>query len=337
MQHIDVSVIIPIYHTDPLFLQQCLESVERQFEGLHGEIIAVCDGPQDQELMEVLHASSAYIIETEHRGASHARNCGLSHASGEYIFFVDSDDWLPEGAIASMVKFARKNSCDLTFADIVSVMGMKQEQHEYAHSDIVSTYNSDVRLRKDILHPQTNAGIIAPKLISRGMVAGLRFDEHLAMGEDSEFMLRLSQKVKTFGYLHQPLYFYRRNDTSAVMQFRSDYVDRIVLSMNAVQKTLQQLRVANRYRQDFNSYVAYHLTLILVNYICNHSNKWSLIRQRRELKAILHLPLFRETLGDIDYSSFSLTRKITVRCLRLHMLWLCLLIGHIRQLQTHQK
>lgn len=337
MQQIDVSVIIPIYHTEPRFLQQCLESVEHQFGSLHGEIIAVCDGPQGQELMTVLRASSAHIIETEHRGVSHARNCGLSHASGEYILFVDSDDWLAEGAIASMVKFARKNSCDLTFADIVSVMGMKQEQHEYAHSDIVSTYNSDVRLLKDILHPQTNAGIVAPKLIYRKMVAGLSFDEHIEMGEDSEFMLRLSQKVRIFGYLHQPLYFYRRNTTSAVMQFRSDYVDRIVLSMNAVQNTLQKCGVLSQYHRDFNSYVAYHLTLILVNYICNLRNGWSLIRQRRELKAILHLPLFSEALKHIDYSSFSVTRKITVKCLRLHMLWFCLLIGHIRQLQTHQK
>lgn len=337
MQQIDVSVIIPIYHTKPRFLQQCLESVEHQFEGLHGEIIAVCDGPQDQELMTVLHTSSAYIIETDHRGVSHARNCGLSHASGEYIFFVDSDDWLAEGAIASMVKFARKNSCDLTLADRVSVMGMKQERHKYAQSNIVQTHDSDIRLMKDILHPQTSAGLIAPRLILRKVLADLHFNEHIAMGEDSEFMLRLSQKVRNFGYLHQPLYFYRRNTTSAVMQFRSDYVDRIVLSMNTVQKTLQQLRVANRYRQDFNSYVAYHLTLVLVNYVCNPSNQWSLLRKRNELKAILHLPLFSMSLRDVDYSSFSLTRKITVRCLQLHMLWLCIAIGHMRQLQIRRK
>lgn len=334
----DVSVIVPVYHTDPAFLHQCLESIAKQFsDELTGEIITVCDGPQDASVMSVLHSFPVRVIETQHQGVSHARNVGIKASTGAYLFFVDSDDWLEEGSIQALYRYTRQNACDLTLADRVSVMGTRRERHEYAQHDFVLTQDASSRLSTDILHPQTSAGLITPRLFSRKILADIRFDEDIAMGEDSEFMLRLSRKVQSLGYLHQALYFYRRNTTSTVMQFRSDYVHRILLSMERVHEALSQLKANDNYQREFNSYVAYHLTLILVNYICNPNNNWSLIRKRRELKAVLSIRLFEEALRDMNYSSFSLTRKITVKCLRLRMLWMCLFIGQIRQQQTHRK
>lgn len=334
MQHYDISVIIPVYRTNPEFLRQCLESVTNQFvDGLTGEVIVVCDGPQDDSFMSILHSFPITVIETEHRGVSHARNIGLEKASGTYIFFLDSDDWLIDRALADLYYFAQTNSCDLVLADILSIMRSGQEQHNYALADFVLSQNASRRLTKDILHPQTSAGNVYPKLISRKIIGKSAFKENIAMGEDADFMLQVAQKVSTLGYLHKHLYCYRRNSASAVMQFRNDYVDRIIFSMNASHNMLGSLDNSKDYKRDFGSYVAYHLTLVLVNYVCNPQNGWKVSRQRKELARILRIPLFKDALRTLDFSVFSLTRKITLLCMRMHFLYLCLAIGYIRQKQ----
>lgn len=333
----DVSVIVPVYHTDPAFLHQCLESIAKQFsDELTGEIITVCDGPQDASVMSVLHSFPVRVIETQHQGVSHARNAGMKASTGAYLFFVDSDDWLEEGAIQALYRYTRQNACDLTLADRVSVMGTRRERHEYAQHDFVLKQDASSRLSADILHPQTSAGLIAPRLFSRAILTNIQFDEDIAMGEDSEFMLRLSRNVHSLGYLHQPLYCYRRNPTSAVMQFRSDYVDHIVSSMRAMYGSLQSFENDEPSQRDYHSYVAYHLSLVLVNYICNPRNEWSLKKRRRELAEVLRLPLFHEALNGLDLSVFSVTRKITFLCMRMHLLNLCIVIGNIRQKQIQK-
>ena len=92
-----VSIIIPVYNVER-YLRTCLDSVVNQtLQGI--EIIAVNDGSTDNSLKILEEYQSRYsdrmrVISTENHGVSHARNLGLSMASGEYIQFVDSDDFI---------------------------------------------------------------------------------------------------------------------------------------------------------------------------------------------------------------------------------------------------
>ena len=97
-----ISVIIPVYNVEP-YLRQCLDSVLQQQHVNNYEIICINDGSTDNSRFILDEYAKKYdkikVISQENRGLSAARNTGIRAASGEYIFFLDSDDWIEPNAL----------------------------------------------------------------------------------------------------------------------------------------------------------------------------------------------------------------------------------------------
>ena len=120
-----ISVIIPIYNVAQ-YLSQCMKSILSQsYNDL--EIILVDDGSADEcpRLCDEYEAGDARVrvIHKKNGGLSDARNAGMRIAKGEWIYFVDSDDWLDINAIQKLYQFAVDNHCDvvqggLYYADV---------------------------------------------------------------------------------------------------------------------------------------------------------------------------------------------------------------------------
>lgn len=110
-----ISVIIPVYNTAP-YLIKCLDSVVNQTLK-EIEIIIVDDGSDDgSETICDKYAISdnrVFVLHSEHRGVSHARNIGLSHSNGKYIMFVDSDDWVSADFCLIPFQIAENNKADI--------------------------------------------------------------------------------------------------------------------------------------------------------------------------------------------------------------------------------
>ncbi len=111
---IQVSVVIPVYNAENT-LKNCVESALKQdLESF--EVILVNDGSNDStsKILEQYNVNpKVMIFHQVNMGVSAARNVGLSHASGEYVFFLDSDDILDDGMLSKMYQFAKKNKIDL--------------------------------------------------------------------------------------------------------------------------------------------------------------------------------------------------------------------------------
>jgi glycosyltransferase involved in cell wall biosynthesis len=112
---INLSVVIPIYNVEQ-YLRQCLDSI-----GVLGrddvEVILVNDGSTDGSrnicVDYVNKWSNVTLIDKENGGLSDARNKGTEVAAGEYIYYLDSDDWLEPDAIDKLYRFAVENDCDI--------------------------------------------------------------------------------------------------------------------------------------------------------------------------------------------------------------------------------
>lgn len=111
-----LSIIIPIYNVEK-YVRHTLDSVyAQQFSDDDVEIIIVNDGTPDNSMdivYEYKHHRSLHIISQENQGLSGARNTGLKHAIGKYVWFVDSDDWLEKGFISKMISFLRNDNIDV--------------------------------------------------------------------------------------------------------------------------------------------------------------------------------------------------------------------------------
>ena len=114
-----VSVIVPVYNAEA-YLEQCLESLLGQTYG-NTEILLVDDGSTDGSgaLCDAYAAKDARIktLHKENGGASSARNAGLREATGDYIYFLDSDDHIEPTLLEKLLLSAKENDADLVFFD----------------------------------------------------------------------------------------------------------------------------------------------------------------------------------------------------------------------------
>ena len=111
-----VSVVVPVYNVEK-YIERCLDSLVRQKFGYEYEIIIVNDGTKDNSMTIADRFASKYdfirIITQQNAGLSAARNTGLANARGEYIAFVDSDDFVSPFYISEMYTLAVKNNADI--------------------------------------------------------------------------------------------------------------------------------------------------------------------------------------------------------------------------------
>ena len=125
-----ISVIIPVYNVEK-YLRECIDSVLNQsYQNL--EIILVDDGSTDSsgEICDEYEKQDIRIrvIHQKNQGLSGARNTGFQNANGEYVYFLDSDDWIVPEAIKCLVKRAEEESADVVFFEAFSFEDGKPEQ-----------------------------------------------------------------------------------------------------------------------------------------------------------------------------------------------------------------
>lgn len=111
-----LSIIIPVYNVEK-FVAKCLNSILEQFDDNHVEIVIVNDGSTDNSnkiIQETIEGKKGitYVLQ-ENQGLSVARNVGLKYSRGTYVWFIDSDDYLSEGAIGKVLSIIDNKDADV--------------------------------------------------------------------------------------------------------------------------------------------------------------------------------------------------------------------------------
>lgn len=211
-----VSIILPCYNVAP-YLDECLESVVRQtWEAL--EIICVNDGSTDNTLAMLYgwaeKDARIRVIDQENGGVSAARNTGMEAAQGEYIGFVDPDDYVDASMYDRLLAEARRHNAEVTACGYTSFSdGDGTVLEEGAHSPAcgmeekaqASTFHNDAVWKKmDV--------VIWNKLYKRDFLKslGFGFDPSFRGGEDDVFWLMVLPHSSRLAVIPDQLYFYRR-------------------------------------------------------------------------------------------------------------------------------
>ena len=190
-----LSIIIPAYNSGK-YLERCVRSCEEQSVPRDEfEIIVVNDGSKDNTLEVAESLADKYtnvrLFSKENGGSSSARNMGLDHAKGDYITFVDSDDYLLPGKLAAVLSVAENNKLDLC---IFNFMVMSLDG---------SSVDTDNPLKKGKIYNCEDASIqgyqvgsACGKLYLRKMLESnnIRFRTDIIFGEDSYFSFQVLMK-----------------------------------------------------------------------------------------------------------------------------------------------
>lgn len=216
-----ISIIVPVYNVSQ-YLKRCIESILVQdFNAF--ELILVNDGSTDNSLdICIQYAnqdSRIKLIDQPNGGVSHARNKGLQVANGEFICFIDSDDWVEPNYLSTFVSFYQASETDLIISNVVNQKNnSKINNKQFVDKSIQSEsfVPEDFFNGNDFILDNTPFAKFFKKSIVNGN--DIRFNIDLKNGEDFIFVLQYALVCKKIDFINSYTYNYNRESDSSVTQ-----------------------------------------------------------------------------------------------------------------------
>ena len=271
-----ISIIVPVYNVEK-YLGRCLDSLLLQtYSNL--EIICINDGSEDRSLKILKKYAKKdkriKITDQENQGQSHARNRGRDIASGDYISFVDSDDWVSLTLYNKFVNALNQSEFDIYMFNYTSYLE-NPKPSEYANKNGIafSLWNNK---NKDLFSPVYkysdckdlfggNMGVWN-KIYKKELIKDLRFEENYIF-EDQLFYLQTILNSNGIYINNEVQYFYRQADNSTVHTLGGNVFD-VFLIQDRLETLLKEKSEWERYKycylqHKFNDYMGLLLKTVL--------------------------------------------------------------------------
>lgn len=209
-----ISVIVPVYNTEK-YLDRCIQSILSQTysnieillidDGSTDSSGAICDKYAEQD-------SRVRVFHKANGGASTARNMGLDNAKGEWIAFVDSDDWIDAEMYAKMISLAIATSVDAVFCDIMFECedSIFTKKYESKYEDHKLMYDCLVPI--DVVYFSMCNKLIARRVFEKNKIRAVNGAN---MWEDVELAIRTRYFVKSSNVINLPFYHYNRLNSNS--------------------------------------------------------------------------------------------------------------------------
>lgn len=208
-----ITVIVPVYNTQK-YLSTCVESIINQtYRNLQILLIddgssdcspGICDAYADRD-------KRVSVIHKHNEGVSSARNLGIELANGEYISFIDSDDWLELDAYKHLVVCIQEYKVDAVIFEYFVDYENGNSVHK-AYAGLNGLMNNAKAIETTISSVNRFAW---SKLYCRRLIYGLRFEQSIHIGEDTLFACHALSKAQSVYYSAKPLYHHVQSDVSA--------------------------------------------------------------------------------------------------------------------------
>ena len=210
-----VSIIVPVYNVEN-YLEECLQSIEKQtYKNL--EVILVNDGSTDlsYSICEKYAKKNGWIlINRINGGLSAARNSGLEKATGDYIYFIDSDDWIKEEMIETLVKGMEKYNAGIVECGVQWVF---QDKIVDDSEEKTIVLNRQEALESYLLQTRKIHSAVCCKLYRKEVIDTLKFEEG-KLHEDGFFMYKVMyNNIFKYVVLAYAGYYYRQNRPGSIM------------------------------------------------------------------------------------------------------------------------
>lgn len=216
-----ISVIIPVYKPKDCFWE-CLDSLcNQKFPKNDFEVILVLNGCKEPYFSFIIDYLNIHVdlqvklFHTNEANVSNARNIGLDNANGEYITFVDSDDYVSPMYLKELYENVAPDTVSISNLYMFNDGGGIPYKEETCGSK--RAYNRGVNNNVTELSYKVGCCFCSSwgKLINRSIIGDRRYNINLSYGEDSVFMFLVSNKIKKVSFTsYDAIYYYRRHDDS---------------------------------------------------------------------------------------------------------------------------
>lgn len=260
-----VSIIVPAYNVDK-FIEKCLSSIlEQTYTNI--EVIVVDDGSTDKtgELIDNVSQqdSRVSVIHKKNAGVSAARNSGIEMSTGDYLVFVDADDYIAQDYVEYMLSLIENTGSEFCLSNCCyTKSGEKQTENEYIEK-LKPEDATALLLSPDVIVGCWN------KIFKRSFLVdnNLKFSTTLFYGEGLSFITTAAQLSNSVGVGNRKVYYYRRNnEASATTKFN---IEKIYNGEKALKNIRKQLIINS---QKINTMHDLHLCLFYLGAIVKIKN-----------------------------------------------------------------
>lgn len=336
-----ISIIVPVYNVEK-YLRQCLDSlVSQTMKDI--EIICINDGSVDNSL-KILNEyeekdKRICIVNKKNSGVSDTRNSGLKIISGEYIMFVDSDDWVDTRICEILYKSATEENADCVMCSYTKefenhsivnhilegeyiVWGEKAVKEQF-HRRLFGLIDDELR------KPQDGDIIVSScaQLFNVRICKGIDFVDLKIIGtfEDGLYQIMVYQKCKKFVYVDKPLYHYRKiNENSLTSTYNPFLFER----WQNLYDTMQSIIEANKYDENYSEALINRICLSLIGLGLNEisAKDNSIFCMSKNLYKFLSTKRYRIAFSRLIFKCFPLKWKIFFMLCKFRMTFVLVLM-----------
>ena len=284
----EISIIVPVYNAEK-YLNRCVDSILVQtLEAL--ELLLIDDGSNDKsgQICDDYASKDARVrvIHQQNAGVSAARNAGIAAANGEFIGFVDADDWIAPEMFRTLYGIAQGDDFQIVICDARTAYSDGREE-----PDTIVQLPESIDLNKETLTPKLLtelAGSVWRCIYRRELITAheITFPVGVKFSEDRVFNLICLGFAEKIRYIKEPYYFRYVNTESAVHRFHADYFESCLAADTAIG---QAIETAWGGREEYR--VAYLRKLVTgaVAAICNYYYRTSTMSRKERRAAVMRV------------------------------------------------
>ena len=211
-----ISVIVPVYNVET-YLERCVESILQQTYA-HFELILINDGSTDSSGMICENLASRHenikVYHLENAGVSNARNTGIKLATGAWITFIDSDDFVTQDYLATLASAVEGVKVGFVIAPLHHIKnGIVTDLPP--HSGKTELWSTEETMKELLMTTRTSFFPVA-KLFKRDLLADEKFNTNYHLAEDALFLTELLLKTRcSCVFIDKPVYYYDHREGSA--------------------------------------------------------------------------------------------------------------------------
>ncbi|TYS60070.1 glycosyltransferase [Sutcliffiella horikoshii] len=323
-----LSIIVPIFNVET-YLERCFESLLNQrLEEI--EILAVNDGSTDNSLVVLKEMASKdkriVVLDKKNGGVSSARNFGISNAKGEYIGFVDPDDWVDEEMYVQMYANGKENNAEIVMCSYVREFGTHSKEKKFNLPSLTIYQKEEVKkeiLRKligpvdeEVANPEMLDawGTVWSKIYKTSLIREniIKFTDLSLIGtnEDTLFNIQTCYYANKFLFLNKPYYHYwRQNTTSITTTYKQDLINKWFILFSMISDFINEKNLESQYTMALRNRIALNVLGLGLNEM-SPGNTSGFTKKTMQIRKILHSELFNQSLHQLELQQLSLKWRV---------------------------
>ncbi|WP_247944024.1 glycosyltransferase family 2 protein [Streptococcus oralis] len=235
-----ISVIVPVYNVEA-YLERCVESILQQTY-THFELILINDGSTDSSGQICDHLASQYenikVYHIGNAGVSNARNMGIQLATGSWVTFIDSDDFVTQDYLATLASAVEGVNVGFVIAPLHHIKnGIVTDLP--SHSGKTELWSTEETMKELLMTTRTSFFPVA-KLFKRDLLADEKFNTNYHLAEDALFLTELLLKTRCSSvFIDKPIYYYDHREGSATTSVNQHVFDTIEVYKHIIAQVSQ--------------------------------------------------------------------------------------------------